>query len=320
MKALICGVSGQDGAYLSKLLLEKGYEVIGTSRDAMAASFESLTRLGLLDQVETVSMAGNDFRSVLHTLKRYAPDEVYNLAGQTSVSLSFEQPIETMESISSGTLNLLEAIRFIDHPVRFYNAGSSECFGDTVNSLANESTHFNPCSPYAVAKASAYWMVKNYRETHGLFACTGISFNHESILRPDRFVTQKIIQAAARISQGSHEKLNVGNIIIERDWGWAPDYVDAMWRMLNSNSPSDYIIATGKTVSLEYFIDKVFGYFKLNWKDHTAIDDSLLRPNDILYSGGDPSKANKSLGWSHTKDVDAVISLMCDYAQNVSVK
>ena len=261
MKALICGVSGQDGAYLSKLLLEKDYEVIGTSRDAMAASFESLEQLGVCDQVETVSMAGNDFRSVLHTLKRYVPDEVYNLAGQTSVSLSFEQPIETMESIASGTLNLLEAIRFIDHPVRFYNAGSSECFGDTGNSLANELTHFNPCSPYAVAKASAYWMVKNYRETHDLFACTGISFNHESVLRPDRFVTQKIIQAAARISQGSLEKLNIGNINIERDWGWAPDYVDAMWRILNSSTPDDYVIATGRTVSLEYFTEHVFGHF-----------------------------------------------------------
>ena len=318
MKALICGVGGQDGAYLAKLLLKKGYEVVGTSRDAMAASFGSLRQLGLLNQVKTVSMAVNNFRSVLHTLKRYAPDEVYNLAGQTSVNLSFEQPVETMESIASATLNLLEAMRFIDHPVRFYNAGSSECFGDTGNSLANELTRFKPCSPYAVAKASAHWMVNNYREAHGLFACTGISFNHESVLRPDRFVTQKIVQAAARISQGSHEKLNIGNITIQRDWGWAPDYVDAMWRILNASAPDDYVIATGRTVSLEYFTEHVFGHFNLNWRDHVAIDSSLLRPTDIIHSGGDPSKANKFLGWSHTKDVDAVITLMCEHAGNVS--
>ena len=320
MKALICGVSGQDGAYLSKLLLEKDYEVIGTSRDATARSFESLKKLGLRDQVETVSMAGNDFRSVLHTLKRYVPDEVYNLAGQTSVSLSFEQPIETMESIASGTLNLLEAIRFIDHPLRFYNAGSGECFGDTGNSPANELTHFKPCSPYGVAKASAYWMVKNYRETHNLFACTGISFNHESVLRPDRFVTQKIVHAAARISQGSHEKLNLGNITIQRDWGWAPDYVEAMWRILNASAPEDYVVATGRTVSLEYFTENVFEYFNLDWRDHVAIDNSLLRPSDIIFGGGDPSKANKLLGWSPTKDVDGVLTVMCENALNVAVK
>jgi GDPmannose 4,6-dehydratase len=318
MKALICGVGGQDGAYLAKLLLEKGYEVIGTSRNAKAASFGLLRQLGILNQVQTVSMTGNDFSSVLHTLKRYTPDEVYNLAGQSSVGLSFDQPVETMESIASATLNLLEAIRFIGQPVKFYNAGSSECFGDTGNSPANEFTHFLPHSPYAVAKVAAYWTVNIYREVHGLFACTGILFNHESALRPDRFVTQKIVHAAARISQGSSEKLNIGNITIERDWGWAPDYVDAMWRILNARAPDDYVIATGRTVSLEYFTEHVFGHFNLNWRDHVAIDSSLLRPTDIIHSGGDPSKANKFLGWSHTKDVDAVITLMCEHAGNVS--
>lgn len=314
MKALICGVGGQDGAYLSKLLLAKGYEVVGTSRDAMAASFGSLSHLGILNQVQTVSMAVNDFRSVLHTLKRYAPDEVYNLAGQTSVGLSFEQPVETMESIAGGTLNFLEAIRFVDHPIRFYNAGSSECFGDTGNIPANELTPFKPRSPYAVAKASAYWMVNNYREAYGLFACTGILFNHESAIRPARFVTQKIVRTAARIAQGSQEKLNLGNITIQRDWGWAPDYVEAMWRMLNTDAPDDYVIATGRTVSLEYFTAKVFENFGLNWKDYVAIDNSLLRPTDIMVGRADPSKASKILDWSSTVDVDGVISRMCDAA------
>jgi GDPmannose 4,6-dehydratase len=314
MKALICGVGGQDGAYLAKLLLAKGYQVIGTSRDAMATSFGSLRHLDILNHVETVSMAVNDFRSVLNTLKRHAPDEVYNLAGQTSVGLSFEQPVETMESIAGGTLNLLEAIRFIDLPIRFYNAGSSECFGDTGNTPANELTSFKPRSPYAVAKASAHWMVNNYREAYGLFACTGILFNHESAIRPARFVTQKIVRTAARIVQGSQEKLNLGNITIQRDWGWAPDYVEAMWRMLNANAPDDYVIATGRTVSLEYFTAKVFENFGLDWKDYVVIDNSLLRPTDIMVGRADPSKASKALGWSYTVDVDGVVSRMCDAA------
>jgi GDPmannose 4,6-dehydratase len=314
MKALICGVGGQDGAYLAKLLLAKGYEVVGTSRDAMATSFGTLNHLGILNQVQTVSMAIKDFRSVLHTLKRYMPDEVYNLAGQTSVGLSFEQPVETMESISGGTLNLLEAIRFVDHPIRFYNAGSSECFGDTGNAPANELTPFKPRSPYAVAKASAHWMVNNYREAYSLFACTGILFNHESPIRPARFVTKKIILTASRIAQGSQEKLNLGNITIQRDWGWAPDYVEAMWRMLNANAPDDYVIATGRTVSLEYFTAKAFEYYDLDWKDYVAIDHSLLRPTDIMVGRADPSKASKVLGWSSTFDVDGVVSHMCDAA------
>ena len=317
MRALICGVGGQDGAYLAKLLLDKGYEVVGTSRDAMAASFGSLRHLGILDRMEIASMAVNDFRSVLHTLKRYAPDEVYNLAGQTSVGLSFEQPVETMESIAGGTLNLLEAIRFVDHPIRFYNAGSSECFGDTGENPANELTLFQPRSPYAVAKASAHWMVHNYREAYGLFACTGILFNHESPLRPARFVTQKIVQTAARIAQGSDEKLRLGNITIQRDWGWAPDYVEAMWRMLNADAPDDYVIATGRTVSLEYFTAKVFEQFGLNWECHVEIDQTLLRPTDILVGRADPSKSRVELGWSNTVDVDGVISRMCDAVRGV---
>lgn len=314
MKALICGVNGQDGAYLARLLLQKGYEVIGTSRDATTVSFQSLQQLGILNQVQTVSMAINDFRSVLHTLKRHAPNEVYNLAGQTSVGLSFEQPVETMESIAAGTLNLLEAIRFVDHRIRFYNAGSSECFGDTGDKPANELTPFRPRSPYAVAKASAHWLVNNYREAYGLYVCTGILFNHESPLRPSRFVTQKIVRAAALIAQGGQDKLSLGNIEIQRDWGWAPDYVEAMWRMLNVEMPDDYVIATGRTVSLKYFTAKVFEYFGLDWNDYVEIDNAFLRPTDILIGRADPSKARSILGWTHSVDVDGAITRMCDAA------
>ena len=311
MKALICGVSGQDGAYLARFLLEKGYHVVGTSRDAMTSSFASLRYLGILQDVEVVSMAINDFRSVLHTLKRHAPDEVYNLAGQTSVGLSFEQPVETMESIAGGTLNLLEAMRFVERPMRFYNAGSSECFGDTGERCADELTAFQPRSPYAVAKASAHWMVRNYREAYGLFACTGILFNHESPLRPKRFVTQKIIHAAADIAHGNKKKLFLGNIAIQRDWGWAEDYVTAMWLMLNADIADDYVIATGRTVSLEYFITKVFEFFNLDWHDYVAVDQSLFRPTDILMGKANPIKAERVLGWRYQFDVDEVINRMC---------
>ncbi|TRZ96589.1 MAG: GDP-mannose 4,6-dehydratase [Rhodocyclaceae bacterium] len=312
MRALICGIGGQDGGYLARMLLEKGYEVVGTSRDAMVASFGILERLGIRDRVKIVSTAINDFRSVLSTLDRQQPDEVYNLAGQTSVGLSFEQPVEAMDSIAGGTLNLLEAIRFIGRPMRFYNAGSSECFGDTGNQAATEETPFRPRSPYAVAKASAHWLVRNYREAYGLFACTGILFNHESPMRPERFVTQKIVTTASRIAGGSDEILRLGNTHIQRDWGWAPDYVDAMWRMLRRDTPDDYVIATGRTVSLEYFIAKVFAAYALDWKDHVEIDTSLFRPTDILINRADPGKARKLLGWHHTADIDLVIARMCD--------
>jgi GDPmannose 4,6-dehydratase len=197
MKALICGVGGQDGGHLAAFLLNQGYEVVGTSRDAMMASFRNLDRVGIRHRVQTCSMAINDFRSVLGVLGKHAPDEIYNLAGQTSVGLSFEQPVETMESIVQGTLNILEAMRFVGRSIRFYNAGSSECFGDTGQTAANEHAPFQPRSPYAVAKASAHWLVSNYRMAYGMPACTGILFNHESPDRPERFVTQKIIRAAA---------------------------------------------------------------------------------------------------------------------------
>ncbi|MBI5921890.1 MAG: GDP-mannose 4,6-dehydratase [Betaproteobacteria bacterium] len=319
MKALICGVSGQDGGYLARLLLEEGYEVIGTSRDAMVASFATLERLGISDQVTTVSMAINDFRSVLSTLEKHQPDEIYNLAGQTSVSLSFEQPLETMESIAGGTLNLLEAIRCIARPMRLYSAGSSECYGDTAEP-ANEETPFRPRSPYAVAKASAHWLVRNYREAYNLFACTGILFNHESPQRQARFVTQKIVTTAHQIALGKQQKLRLGNILIQRDWGWAPDYAEAMWRMLRMKQPEDLVIATGRTVSLEYFIAKVFENFSLNWQDHVNIDPSLFRPTDIQCSRADPTKAFQVLGWRHQVDIDEVITRMCNAARGKTWK
>ncbi len=224
--ALICGISGQDGAYLADLLLKNGYSVCGTSRDAQMSSFQNLSRLGIREQVKLESMSLTDFRSVLQVLTKVKPNEVYNLAAQSSVGLSFNQPVETLESIATGTLNLLEAIRFTGADIKLYNAGSSECFGNTGELAADENTPFRPRSPYAVAKSAAFWEVANYREAYGLFACSGILFNHESPLRPERFVTQKIITTACKIAQGSTEKLYLGEISVRRDWGWRRN----MWK------------------------------------------------------------------------------------------
>jgi GDPmannose 4,6-dehydratase len=309
-KALICGISGQDGSYLARLLLDKGYEVHGTARDAQMSTFGNLARLGIRDGVRTESMVLNDFRSVLQTLAKVEPDELYNLAGQSSVGLSFQQPVETLESISVGTLNLLEAIRFIARPIRFYNAGSSECFGDTGGAAADESTPFRPRSPYAVAKAAAFWEVANYREAYGLLACSGILFNHESPLRPERFVTKKIVTAACRIANGSGEKLRLGNVSISRDWGWAPEYVEAMWRMLQQELPEDYVIATGESNRLEDFVAEAFTCAGLDWRDHVETDPELYRPTEIALGLGNPARANERLGWQARYAMRDVVRMM----------
>jgi GDPmannose 4,6-dehydratase len=314
-RAVICGISGQDGAYLAQLLLSKGYEVYGTSRDAQISALQNLQYLGIRDRIKSLSMSLTDFRSVLQGLSQIQPDEVYNLAGQSSVGLSFDQPVETLESIATGTLNLLESIRFIGKSIKFYNAGSSECFGDTRGLPADEDTPFRPRSPYAVAKSAAFWEVANYREAYNLFACSGILFNHESPLRPERFVTQKIIAAACRIANGHKEKLVLGNIDIQRDWGWAPDYVEAMYQMLQQDYPDDFVIATGTTISLSDFIAEAFALLGLDWQEHVFPDPSLCRPTDISISRANPSKAREKLGWFAQIKVKLVVRLMIEAMQ-----
>lgn len=305
-KALIIGISGQDGAYLADLLLKKGYEVHGTSRDHEVSYFGNLRKLGIYDKVHLTSMVTSDFRSVLTALQKADASEIYNLAGQTSVGMSFEYPVETFDSIMIGTMNLLECIRLLKKPVRFYNAGSSECFGNT-EAPANEETAFRPRSPYATAKAAAHYSVANYREAYGLFAATGILFNHESPIRPARFVTQKIITTAVRIAKGSKERLELGNLEIYRDWGWAPEYVDAMWRILQHDIPEDFVVATGQMYSLQAFVEKVFGALGLRADDHVDSRASLLRPSDITYSVGNPEKARKLLSWQAETKVESMI-------------
>lgn len=309
-QALILGISGQDGAYLAQLLLGEGYRVHGASRDAQVNVFANLERLGIRDRIELHSVMLTDFRSVLQVLDRIRPDEIYNLAGQTSVGLSFVQPVETLHSITHGTLNLLEAIRFMRLPIRFYNACSSECFGDVGEERANELTPFRPRSPYAVAKSAAFWEVANYREAYGLFACSGILSNHESPLRPERFVTQKIVASACRIAAGQQQRAELGNLSIIRDWGWAPEYVMAMHRMLLPDEPGDFVIATGQSVSLEDFVAHAFSCVGLNWKDHVDVSPGLFRPTDLAVSRLDPSKAERLLGWKATVGVRQVVERM----------
>jgi GDPmannose 4,6-dehydratase len=310
-KALICGVSGQDGGYLAQLLLAKGYQVVGSSRDAQMASFSNLVRLGIRDRIEVESVALSDFRSVLQALIKVEPDEIYNLAGQSSVGLSFQQPVETLESISVGTLNLLEAIRFTGKPIKLYNACSSECFGDSADG-ADENTPFRPRSPYAVAKAAAFWEVANYREAYNLLACSGILFNHESPLRPARFVTKKIVSAACRIAAGSREQLQLGNIAIRRDWGWAPEYVQAMWLMVQQETPDDFVIATGESHSLEEFVAAAFERVDLDWRRHVVINPELFRPTEIAISRGNPRKSRKTFGWQARYKMNQVVALMVE--------
>lgn len=295
--ALICGISGQDGSLLARHLLSLGYRVAGTSRDGDMMRATNLDRLGIRDRVGIHSMATADFRSIIQTLDRLDIDEIYNLSGQSSVGLSFDQPVETMDSIAGATLTLLEAIRFLGKPVRFYNAGSSECFGDIGDAPANEDTPFKPRSPYAVAKATAHWTVANYREAYGLFACTGILFNHESPLRPARFVTQKIARAAYAIAQGDQRRLSLGNLDIWRDWGWASEYVEAMHLMMQQDEPGDYIVSTGVSISLRDFVAAAFAAVDLDWQDHVDVDESLFRPTDLRFSGAVAGKARDRLGW-----------------------
>ncbi len=318
-RALICGVSGQDGAYLAQLLLEKGYEVHGTSRDITTRTFPGLDALGLRDRVHLLSMSIVDFRSVLEVLKKVQPAEVYNLSGQSSVGLSFDQPVETFDSIGVGTLNLLEAIRELSRPgqpqLRFYNAGSGECFGDTGERAADEATRLAPSSPYAVAKSAATWSTATYRQAYGLYAVTGLLFNHESPLRPARFVTQKIASAAVRIAGGSKERLALGNTRIVRDWGWAPEYVDAMWRMLQQDQPEDFVVATGRSVSLEDFVAAAFGEVGLDWKQHVDIDRQLFRPYDHLAAHANPARAQHKLGWKARHSMPDVAHMMVQAAR-----
>lgn len=307
-KALITGITGQDGAYLAHHLLQKGYSVIGTSRDIKTCNMSKLIKLGISRDVEIISMAPSEFKSVLKAVSVTDPDEIYNLAGQSSVGLSFEQPLESIESISKGTLNLLEAIRRIEKDIKCFNAGSSECFGGDQGTAATETTPFRPRSPYAAAKAAAFWLTVTFREAYKLNASTGILANHESPLRPDCFVTKKIINGVREIKKGNQKKLSLGNLNVWRDWGWAPDYAEAMHLILQAEGePDDYIIASGKTTSLLNFVEIAFEVAEIKMEDHLETIPSKMRPNDPNHCSLDPSKINKGLGWKTNKSLKEII-------------
>jgi len=310
-RALIFGISGQDGVYLARLLRDQGYEVHGTSRDKEMANTSGLARMGVLDDVTIHSAALLDFRSVLQVIGDVRPDEIYNLAGQSSVGLSFAQPVETFEGIILGTLNILECLRFLKLPARFYNATSGEVFGNT-EMPADENTPFRPRSPYGVAKSTAFWTVANYRESYGIFACSGILFNHESPLRPARFVTQKIVRGAVDIADRTSDKLTLGNIDVARDWGWAPDYVDAMARILKQDEPDDFVVATGTSTTLTEFVATVFDYLGLDWTKHVESAPELMRPTDIRVSVGNPTKAKVKLDWVAETRMPEIVHRLVD--------
>lgn len=316
-RALVCGVNGQDGAYLAQLLLQKNYAVFGTSRDAQASPFGNLQRLGITNQVVKLSMAPADFHSVMDVVSKVAPHEIYFLSGQSSVSLSFDQPTETITSITLGTLNILEATRLTESSAKIYHASSSECFGDVGQQAADESFSFRPRSPYGVAKAAAHALVVNYREQYGMFASNGILFNHESPLRPPRFVTRKIVDAAIAIKAGGRQRLRLGRLDVARDWGWSPEYVEAMWLMLQKGEADDYVIATGETHSLAEFAEAAFEAVGLDWRDYVDSDPSLFRRTDIDCSRANPSKAAYKLGWSAASGMAEVALRM---VQNLSAE
>jgi GDPmannose 4,6-dehydratase len=310
--AVVFGVSGQDGALLSQLLLEKNYHVAGVSRDVRKMSFKNLDYPGIRDKIELVSASAGSYHDVVEIFTRFQPDEIYNLAGQSSVGRSFEVPYETVESIDLATVNILEAVRVLQIRARFFNAGSGDCFGHIDQPPATEKTLFRPRSPYGAAKASAFWHTAAYRKAYDMFACTGILFNHESSLRPGHFVTAKIVNTAVEIAAGRCRELVLGNLSIERDWGWAPEYVHAMWLMLQQAHPDDFILATGTTIGLAGFTAAVFERLDLDWKKYVRTDPGFFRPSDIKSMSADPAKAAQKLNWKARYNGYDVARLMVD--------
>jgi len=301
-KALITGITGQDGSYLAELLLAKGYEVHGIVRRSSSFNTDRIDHL-------YKDRHNPDARLFLHygdlvdgtglreILTRVQPNEVYNLGAQSHVRVSFDQPVYTVQCDALGTINLLEAMRDTGLPVRFYQASSSEMYGKVVETPQSEGTPFHPRSPYGCAKVFSYWQTVNYRESYGMFACNGILFNHESERRGETFVTRKITRAATRIKEGLQDKLYLGNLDAKRDWGHAQDYVEAMWLMLQHDKPDDYVVATGETHSVREFLDEVFGLLDLDWKKFVAIDPRYFRPAEVDLLLGDAGKAREQLGW-----------------------
>ncbi len=309
--ALITGITGQDGSYLAELLLSEGYRVVGMVRRSSSKNYFRIAHL--LDRIELVHGDLTDPGSLTRLLVSTRPDEVYNLAAQSFVAASWEEPTCTSKITALGVTNVLEAIRTVHPSIRFYQASSSEVFGKARETPQRETTPFHPRSPYAVAKAYGHWMTVNYRESFGIFACSGILFNHESPRRGEEFVTRKVTRAVARIKLGLQEKLALGNLSAQRDWGFAGDYVDAMWRMLQQDEPDDYVVATGVSHSVEDLVVAAFARVGLDWKSHVAVDESLKRPAEVDCLRGDSSRAREKLGWQPRVDFESLVAMMVDH-------
>ena len=309
-RALITGVTGQDGSYLAELLLDKGYQVAGMVRRSSTVSFERIAHL--MDQVEFVSGDLLDQLSMVQALRSFEPEEVYNLAAQSFVQTSFSQPVLTGETTALGVTRLLDAVRLVDPSIRYYQASSSEMFGKVAEVPQTETTPFHPRSPYGVAKVYGHWMTVNYRESYGLHASSGMLFNHESPRRGLEFVTRKISHGAARIALGRESELRLGNLDAKRDWGFAGDYVEAMWRMLQQDEPGDFVVCTGETHSVREFCQVAFGHLGLDWEAHVVVDEEFIRPAEVDLLVGDASRAAKVLGWSSTVDFEGLVTMMVD--------
>ena len=307
---MITGVTGQDGSYLAELLLNKGYQVAGMVRRSSTVSFERIAHL--TDQVEFVSGDLLDQLSMVEALRSFKPEEVYNLAAQSFVQTSFGQPVLTGETTALGVTRILDAVRLVDPSIRYYQASSSEMFGKVAESPQTEATPFHPRSPYGVAKVYGHWITVNYRESYGLHASSGMLFNHESPRRGLEFVTRKISHGAARIALGRESELRLGNLDAKRDWGFAGDYVEAMWRMLQQDEPGDFVVCTGETHSVQEFCQVAFGHLGLDWEAHVVVDEEFLRPAEVDLLVGDASRAAKVLGWSSTVDFEGLVTMMVD--------
>ena len=317
-RALITGITGQDGSFLTELLLEKGYEVYGIIRRSSSFNTERIDHLYQdphepNTRLRLVYGDLNDSSSLNIILRKIAPDEIYNLGAQSHVRVSFDVPEYTAEITGVGTVRLLEAIRDVGIQPKFYQASSSELFGKAVDVPQTETTAFHPRSPYACAKAYAYYITINYRESYGMFACNGILFNHESERRGETFVSRKITRAATRIKQGLQSRIYLGNLDAQRDWGYARDYVEAMWLMMQAGQADDYVIATGETHSVRDFLDEAFGCLDLDWKEHVEIDPRYYRPAEVDVLQGDASKARRELGWNPRVHFKELVRLMIDH-------
>jgi len=308
--ALITGITGQDGSYLAELLLDEGYTVVGMVRRSSTVTFERIAHLQ--DRIATVQGDLLDQASLIDLLRTHRPDEVYNLAAQSFVQTSFGQPVLTGDVTALGVTRLLDAIRIVDPEIRFYQASSSEMFGKVVEVPQRESTPFYPRSPYGVAKLYGHWITVNYRESYDLHASSGILFNHESPRRGLEFVTRKITNCVAKIKLGRERELRLGNLDAKRDWGFAGDYVRAMYLMLQQDSPDDFVVATGETYSVREFCEIAFGHVGLNWEDHVVIDEAFYRPAEVDLLVGDPTKAHDVLGWKPEVGFQDLITMMVD--------